>query len=160
MFLERGWSDVADQLWILPAFFHACGSTCRTLEPDRPRMTTDAGAPRQELWDCDGVRVVPLNEAIESGSVWPKEVKPRALMQVMAIAILQEAAAILGETIFVITDDFASFFNQLRLAPSEIPKTGVMHPSRGSGRARFGHDMALGFGVKWPQISPRGSLTL
>jgi hypothetical protein len=66
----------------------------------------------------------------------------------MAIAILQEAAAILGETIFVVTDDFASFFNQLRLAPSEIPKTGVMHPPRGSGRARFGHDRVLGFGIK------------
>ena len=147
-FLERGWSDVADSLWILPAFFHACGSTCRKLEPERPRMTTDAGAPRTELWDTDGVRVVPLNEAIEAASAWPKEVKPRALMQVLAIAILQEAAAILGETIFIMTDDYASFFNQLRLAPSEIPKTGVMHPPRGTAKARFGHDKVLGFGIK------------
>jgi hypothetical protein len=27
------------------------------------------------------------------------------------------------------TDDFASFFNQLRLAPEEMHKTGVMHPA-------------------------------
>ena len=64
------------------------------------------------------------------------------------MAILQEAAAILNETIFVVTDDFASFFNQLRLAPSEVAKTGVMHPPRNGGKVAFGHEKVLGFGIK------------
>ena len=147
-FVERGWTIVSDSLPMVPYFLTACGSVCRKLEPERPRTIFDAGAPRVPLWDSDGIRVLPLNEAI-AGSAWPKESKPRALHVVCAIAILQEAAAILGETIFVVTDDFKSFFNQLRLAPSEYCKTGVLHPPRpGQARARFAYDTVLGFGVK------------
>ena len=121
-FIERGWTVVATCIPLVPFFLTACGSVTRKLEPERPRTIFDGGAPRFELWDSDGVRVIPVNEAIAL-IAWPKETKPRALHVVCAIAVLQEAASILGETIFVITDDFKSFFNQLRLAPSEYCKT-------------------------------------
>jgi hypothetical protein len=77
-FVERGWTYWSSLLPLVPFFCGACGSVCRPLEPDRPRCTNDAGAPRQELWDADGIRVRSLNECI-SESIWPKEVKPHAL---------------------------------------------------------------------------------
>ena len=47
------------------------------------------------------------------------------------------------------TDDFASFFNQLRLAPEELWKTGVMHPLRnGETSAQLAIDKVLGFGIR------------
>ena len=47
------------------------------------------------------------------------------------------------------TDDFASFFNQLRLAPEEMHKTGVMRPPRkGQLSAQFAVDKVLGFGIR------------
>ena len=92
----------------------------RPLEPDRPRCTNDAGAPRKELWAEDGVKVRSLNECI-SESHWPKEIKPNALAVMLAIRVLKEAADILGLSVFIITDDYKSFFNQMRLSKSEYP---------------------------------------
>ena len=55
----------------------------------------------------------------------------------------------LGLSVFIITDDYKSFFNQLRLSPSEYSKTRAMHPSRpGEERASFAYDTVLGFGIK------------
>ena len=147
-FVERGWTYCCVGIPIVPFFCASCGSVCRPLEPDRPRCTNDAGAPRQDTYDDDGVRVVPLNEAI-SESVWPKEVKPTALQVCIVMRVLLEAAQALGETVFVITDDYKSFFNQLRLSPSEYAKTGAAHPPRaGQERISFAFDTVLGFGIK------------
>ena len=67
--------------------------------------TNAAGAPRMNLFDADGVCVIPLNESI--GRVaWPKEVKPTTLTVAIAMKVLQEAANILETIVFVITDDF------------------------------------------------------
>ena len=144
----RRWTVRWPDLPLVPFFSAACGSVCRPLEPDRPRCTNDAGAPRTSIWDDDGIRVVPLNETIER-TAWPKKVKPDSLTVVTAMRILKEAADILGMTIFVITDDYKSFFNQCRLAPSEYSKTGVMHPPRaGEELASFAYDTVLGFGIK------------
>jgi hypothetical protein len=146
--IQKGWTHAADSLPLLPYFSHAWGSVARKFEPDRPRMTTDGGSPRVTVWDCDGILVRPLNDVIADLS-WPKEVKPRPLMMILAMAILKEAAEILGETVFVFTDDFKSFFNQMRLAPQEYCKTGVMHPPKGNSKsAAFGFDTVLGFGIK------------
>ena len=49
-FIERGWTVCSQEILIVPYFSAACGSVCRPLEPDRPRCTNDAGAPRKELW--------------------------------------------------------------------------------------------------------------
>ena len=146
-FIARGWTVRDHQLLLVPFFSAACGSVCRPLEPDRPRCTNDAGAPRKELWADDGVRVRSLNECI-SESFWPKEVKPMALDVTIAMRVLKEAADLLGTSVFVITDDYKSFFNQLRLAKSEYCKSGVMHPPRhGEDRASFAYDTVLGFGI-------------
>ena len=93
-FIEHRWTYNWPDLLIVPFFASACGSVCRPLELDRPRCTNDGGAPRQELWDEDGIRVLPLNEAIEQ-SIWPKEVKPDALCVVIAMRVPKEAADIL-----------------------------------------------------------------
>jgi hypothetical protein len=58
-------------------------------------------------------------------------------------------AHILGETVFVMADDFKSYFNQLRLAPSEYHKTGMIHPPRiKAGHIQLATDTVLGFGIK------------
>ena len=94
------------------------------------------------------VRVIPLNEAI-SESIWPKEVKPNALQVCIIMRILLEAAQCLNETVFMITDDYASFFNQMRLSPSEYCKSGAVHPPRQhQERVSFAYDTVLGFGIK------------
>ena len=131
-FVMRGWSVLAaDGLPLVPFFAAACGSVERALEPDRPRQTNDAGAPRHDVWDDDGIRVIPLNEAIVA-PLWPKESKPCALDVVIAIRVLLEAAQELNTIVYVVCDDYKSFFNQLRLSPSEYCKTGVIQPPRPS----------------------------
>ena len=146
-FLEGSWSVCCASIPIVPYFCAACGSACRPLEPVRPRCTNDAGAPRKDVFDDDGVRVVPLNEAI-ANCMWPKEVKPSALDVVIVMRVLLEAAQLLGQQVFYICDDYASFFNQLRLSPSEYAKTGVVHPPRkGQDQVSFAYDRVLGFGL-------------
>ena len=62
---------------------------------------------------------------------------------------MHEAAALLQMQLLMATDDFASFFNQLRLAPEEMHKTGVMNPPRkGQLSAQFAIDKVLGFGIR------------
>jgi hypothetical protein len=147
-FVERGWTFYDVNLLMVPFLSASYGPVCRALEPDRPRCTNDAGAPQYEFWADDGIRVISLNECIAQ-SVWPKEVKPGALDVAVAIKVLKEAADVLGLSVFIITDDYKSFFNQLRLAPSEYSKTGGMHPPRpGEERASFAYDTVLGFGIK------------
>jgi hypothetical protein len=96
------------------------------------------------------VQVLSLNDAIDMGDVpLPKEIKPRSVSLLVGIRILKEAAAVLNEKIFMLTDDVAFFFNQPRLAPEEIWKTGVMHPLRkGQKGVSFALDRVLGFGVR------------
>ena len=111
------------------------------------RCTNDASAPRKELRTEDDIRAKSLNQSSLENS-WPKEVKPGALCVTIAMRVLKEADDILGTCVFVITDDYKSFFNQMRLALSEYPMTGVMHPPRpGQGRASFAYDSVLGSGI-------------
>ena len=148
-FVQRGWTEVHSRLPCVPFRSAACGSTCRPLEPDRPRCTNDAGAPRCTCYS-DGVQVLALNDAIDMGSLpLPQEIKPRSIDLLTGIRIMHEAAALLQMQLLMATDDFASFFNQLRLAPEEMHKTGVMHPPRkGQLSAQFAIDKVLGFGIR------------
>ena len=148
-FIQRGWTEVYSCLPCVPFRCAACGSTCRPLEPDRPRCTHDAGAPRCTCY-ADGIQVLSLNDAIDMGVLpLPQEIKPRSIDLLTGIRIMHEAAAILGMQLLMATDDFASFFNQLRLAPEEMHKTGVMHPPRkGQISAQFAIDKVLGFGIR------------
>jgi site-specific DNA-cytosine methylase len=147
-FVDRGWTILHDGIPCLPWRSMQCGSVERTLEPGRPRVTSNASAPHNGVLDSDGFEVVPINIAIQQ-DLLPKEVKPTTAMIMTAMTILLEVAYILGETVFVMADDFKSYFNQLRLAPSEYHKTGMIHPPRvKAGRTRFATDTVLGFGIK------------
>ena len=55
-FIQRGCTGVHSCLPCVPFRCAACGSTCHPLEPDRPRCTNDAGAPRCTYY-VDGVQV-------------------------------------------------------------------------------------------------------
>jgi hypothetical protein len=107
------------------------------------------------------VQVLSLNDAINMGDVpLPKEIKPRSVSLLVGIRILKEAAAVLNEKIFMLIDDFTPFFNQLRLAPEGIWKTGVIHPPRkGQEGVSFALDRVLGFGVRMASMSLKDSPT-
>ena len=60
----------------------------------------------------------------------PQEIKPRSIDLLTGIRIMHEAAALLQMQLLLAAGDFASFSNQLRLAPEEMHKTDVMHPPR------------------------------
>ena len=59
----KGWYDFTPHVPFWPIYFNAQGSTARKLEPDRDRRTTEGGAPRNDLWDRSGLKVISINEA-------------------------------------------------------------------------------------------------
>ena len=119
-FNQRSWTEVHSCLPCVPFRCTACGSTCRPLEQDRPRCTNDAGAPRSACY-ADDIQVLSLNDAIDMGLLsLPQETKSRSLDLLASICIMHEAAAILKMQLLMATNDFASFFNQLRLAPEGL----------------------------------------
>lgn len=60
---EKGWYDFTPHIPFWPIYFNAQGSTARKLEPDRDRRTTEGGAPRNDLWDSGGLKVISINDA-------------------------------------------------------------------------------------------------
>lgn len=73
---EKQWYGFFPSLPFAPWMTYPNGSTVRKLEPDRPRRTTDAAAPRDLPTDGDGVRVLPINfqsrhaaEDLERGTI-------------------------------------------------------------------------------------------
>ena len=88
----------------VPYFCASCGSVARPLEPDRPRCTNDAGAPRKDTCDDDGMKVVPLNEAI-SESEWPKEVKQCALQVCQGSGTKMGLVTGRNQNIFILNTD-------------------------------------------------------
>ena len=149
--LEIGWTVAYDAVASIPWRTVMNGAVARRLEPDRPRITNNASAPHNSPVDFDGEEVVPLNRAIR-GDLLETEVKPTASMMVTSMAILLSVAAVLRLRLFLFCDDFASFFNQMRLSPSEIYRTGGILPPRKlslglSQPASFTGDTVLGFGI-------------
>ena len=53
-FVERGWTILHDGVPCLPWRSMQCGSVERTLEPGRPRVTSNASAPHNSVRDADG----------------------------------------------------------------------------------------------------------
>ena len=111
------------ELFTWPPFFPirclAHGAAGRVLEPDRWRSTTEAGGPRYILFDQDGVLVPALNElSKESGA--PPEVKPRPDQLAHDVAILNSAAELIPDVVYMGTDDVKDFFQHLAIAPSEF----------------------------------------
>ena len=86
-----------------PAFYpcraNPQGAAARKLEPQRPRRTSDAGAPRKETRTAAGELVPSHNEriAIREKNKWSKEVKPTTTEKAQAGYILTAAARLLGE---------------------------------------------------------------
>ena len=97
----------------------AHGAASRALEKDRWRSTTEAGGPRYTLLDPDGVLVPSLNDLSRLHG-FPKEVKPWTEEFAHDCTILLSGASLVGETVYVGSDDVKDFFQNLALAPSEF----------------------------------------
>jgi hypothetical protein len=163
-YANEGWYGLFSWPPFLPFRAVPKGSVPRKLEPDRPRPTTEAGAPRQPLWDTSGDPVLSLNEA-SSGvtpasvlpdgtrepdlikpNVWPKENKPTVAHALVALVVLKVISSLIGSPVFAAADDFKNFFNQMKLRPSEYFKCGMML-SEGSS-AKFTVEYVMTFGLR------------
>jgi hypothetical protein len=129
---------------VLPFSLTVRGAVPRAPEPLRPRPTADGGAAdRKPRCDSDGVQALSINTASQVPELWynsdsdsdsedeeggprepkwPKEVKPRHSDMMINLSVLMNAAEELGEPVFFFTDDASSFFNQMKLAPSEFSR--------------------------------------
>ena len=168
-YTSAGWYGLFSQCHppLLPFRAVPKGSVPRTLEPLRPRHTTEAGAPRQLLLDTEGKPVVSLdlNEASSgllpqavteaTGSEvsraasrhWPKENKPTLSEVLTTLALFSHLAAMLSLTVYTAADDFTNFFNQLqlRLAPEEFWKCGMILSQLGD--PRYASEYIMTFGL-------------
>ena len=59
----KGWYDFTPHIPFWPIYFNAQGSTLRKLQPDRDRRTTEGEAPRNEMYDSSGLKVISINNA-------------------------------------------------------------------------------------------------
>ena len=83
-------------------------------------------------------------ESLHRGSKWPREIKPNLEEVMRALAILRRAAHVLGEPLYVFSDDFKDHFSQLALAPSEWPLFCLL--SLQQKEVRMISERRLGFG--------------
>ena len=60
---QKGWYDFTPHIPFWPIYFNAQGSQARKYEPDRDRRTTEGGAPRNDMWDSSGLKVISINDA-------------------------------------------------------------------------------------------------
>jgi site-specific DNA-cytosine methylase len=157
---DMGWYEFHLDIPFCPWRALPQGSTSRKYEPDRHRRTTDGGAPRRTIRDNNGTEVTPINVSCHGGegvtpikksSHWPKEMKPNLHQLMHDINIILYAAnQIFNEPVYSGTDDVFSFFNQIKLAPSEIWKTGLHWSNLTQDKAPWGTfvvEKVLGFGL-------------
>ena len=163
-YTSAGWYGLFSHPPFLPFRAVPKGSVPRKLEPLRPRPTTEAGAPRQLLFDTEGKPVISLNEA-SSGKVpqavaeatgsevsrspsqaWPKENKPTLADVLTTLALFSFLAAQLSLSVYTAADDFKNFFNQLRLAPEEFWKCGMILSELGD--PRYAAEYIMTFGLR------------
>jgi hypothetical protein len=92
---------------------------------------------------------------LQRGSKWPPELKPNLDTVMQYVLVLRRAAHLLGEPIYILSDDFKNHFNQLALAPEEYNLFNVAFlsekdaPDLGSasyGRLKIVSERRLGFG--------------
>ena len=60
---DLDWYDFTPHIPMWPIYFNSQGSTPRKLEKDRDRRTTEGGAPRKDMWDSGGIKVISINDA-------------------------------------------------------------------------------------------------
>ena len=193
--LQWYWLNATPPYW--PCYCNGKGAVSRKLEKDRYRPTTEAGAPRKEIYGTGGRRVLSLNQASRlrhlplhyaadgrpemrawlaikelpapqeiadlsleeqlRSSKFPKEVKPTIAHLKRDATRLRRDAHLLGEPIYLLTDDAKDYFPQFGFAPEEYPKfTGVFLrsaveklsfvESSGNGELCFVSERVLGFG--------------
>eukprot|EP00965_Chrysotila_dentata_P002302 75225-Pleurochrysis_carterae.AAC.1 len=80
------------------------GTIPRKFEPDRWRSTKDAGAPRKRLADGSGVVVPSINELLRQ---FPHPLEQKLAPRDLAndLAVLNHAARLAGDDVFLVTDD-------------------------------------------------------
>ena len=161
---EAGWYGLFSYPPFLPFRAVPKGSVPRKLEPLRPRPTTEAGAPRKLLRDTAGVPVLSINEASSgktpqsvaeiadstesrsSSTSWPKENKPTVADVLTTLALFSHLAGILNTAVYTAADDFKNFFNQLRLAPEEFWKCGMIISELG--KPVYAAEYIMTFGIR------------
>ena len=106
-----------------------CGATPRKYS-DKWRRTNDFTNPYEEFCDADGVPLMSINEIagrprLIDGVEYtnPKELKPGFRAAMRDLLILLHYAALTGQTVYLMTDDFKDYFNQHKLRPSEYWKS-------------------------------------
>ena len=185
-FVEHGWYQRTIGLPFVPIRAMGKGAAARKSDPSRFRRTTDGGGPRQPVFDGQGVQAVSFNDAIglrgtrplsgaEDGAVhgdpfppkWPaSEVKPRIEDLMHDAAVLRHAAlTVFHEPLVGFTDDFARYFTQFPVHPSEQWKTNLVWtfpdelPTAGLGASfSFVTEKRLGFGLSLsPSVAQRFS---
>jgi site-specific DNA-cytosine methylase len=163
-YTDAGWYGLFSYPPFLPFRAVPKGSVPRKLEPLRPRPTTEAGAPRKLLNDTLGRPVLSINEA-SSGKTpqaiaelstspvsradsakWPKENKPTIADVLTVLALFSHVAGLLGEAVYTAADDFKNFFNQLRLAPEEFWKCGMIISKLG--QPMYAAEYIMTFGLR------------
>ena len=160
---KLSWYDLYTGIPFVPGRFHAQGLVDRKYEPGRPRRKTDAGCPRNEIFDSGGVRCPSLNEAIaesdqhlelladDPDSVmlvdieqhtpppavnWPYECKPRLSHVEHDLAILNHLAFLTDDFVYGISDEMS-----LEELPINLPVRQVIghgHHGRGASRSKKG----------------------
>lgn len=161
---KHGWYEFFACLPFVPFRTMPQGTAPRKGE-DRPRRTSDGGAPRKTLVDGRGQEVPSYNDAIGIRNViadgdppiykWAREVKPTVADKAQAAHILCGAGALLGEPVLAMTDDVASFFNQLLLCAKDLWKQGHLWTALREGQfgpfegseVTFVAEYCLGFGL-------------
>lgn len=111
-----------------------------------PRHLRNDDRPEMRSWVRQQLLDVPESQPpLERGSKWAAEIKPTLSDFMTALSVLKRAAALLGEPIYVFSDDASDFFNQLALSPESWPLFNVafLAPTR---ELRFVSERRLGFG--------------
>ena len=104
----------ASRLWHLPRHYE---------EDRRPEMASwlrHKGLPPSPAYAA-----LPLDERLRM-SKFPKEVKPSVEMLLRDLTVLRRASEVLGEPLYIFTDDAKDYFSQLALAPEERWKLNVV----------------------------------
>ena len=172
-FVDEGLFDLHTAIPFAPAHFMPSGAAAKK-GSGKWRRTSDGGAPRQDILDGEGVRAISINEGIglklrgdgdptqplshdedvaaEHAPKWrAQEVKPRVCDVMYDGSILRHAGHVLHEPLLGFVDDFARFFNQIPLHPSEYWLVNHLwsasRPPRAPSDLGFVAEKRLGFGL-------------
>ena len=77
---------------------------------------------------------------------WPQENNPTLSDVLTTLALFSHLAAMLSLTVYTAADDFKNFFNQLRLAPAEFWKCGMILSQLGD--PKYASEYIMTFGLR------------